>query len=929
MIAAFRRTIFVLLLLVMSCIGTWAQELPQEMVYLHMDNTCYFLGDTLYYKAYVQRSDTGRPTNLSGVLYVELLNQDGYLVEREMLRLKNGQADGTFFLVDTLYAGFYEMRAYTRWQLNFGRQEHEHNKVMDKWFLKPEYAKEFFVDYDKLYSRVFPVYDKPKVPGDYFRDMTTTKPLRRDFGEEKHTDKPQVEWYPEGGQLVAGLPQRIAFEVNDDEGQHLEGKVVILSEQGDTLYTARTENRGRGVLEATLQPNKKYNAVFASEEGKATRIKMPEIAALGAVMMVEQDSQNILANIQLQGIPSDSISLSVITCGQKPITLPYNGTSLSVPLASLPAGVAQLTLKRSAHVLADRLVFVNKPALQEAPLQIEGMKDEYRALERVQLGVKGPAGSTVSLSVRDVKTMDPITDNGNIMTEMLLSSHIKGFVEDPLYYFEADDSLHRRHLDLLLMVQGWRRFGEEITQLAEPYEAKSQVIRGEVNKFSSLGDEDYFYLGIEDIISETLILRGNFKRGLLGPLPVCGDGGATYPLHVYPVYEIMNTPLWYIQDFYRKPPPEFDEAEMPHPIDRPIQTYDTESLKEPGVESSLHAEFVQPRFPVVQGDATVGADGRFSINAPSFDGYCYMFLAASTPENAQAAEQNKARKRKLKTATFQWVLPDAEEEPKYSVRVHQCYPNFVEPYSFYQTQFVQEKDEDTGEKKRIDNVTHLKEVKIKAKRRILRKLDLSKPTLVLDAYDAFNRIVDAGMTTCYFAGSMSFSSTLARMLFLDMGQLRAYDLERRWDGRNLMNNSIQLMAEQLSYNRLKALDKVYFYTDYAPRKSGSDQYVGSDQPNVVVDLHKFEGGNLQTTYRDRYYVLWGYDQAQDFYHPDYSRKPLPDGQKDYRRTLYWNPNLKLDAQGKASITFYNNSNNTSLSVDAEGQAADGTLLWGK
>ena len=54
--------------------------------------------DTLYYKAYVQRSDTGKPTNLSEVLYVELLNQDGYLVERQMLRLKGGQANSSFCL---------------------------------------------------------------------------------------------------------------------------------------------------------------------------------------------------------------------------------------------------------------------------------------------------------------------------------------------------------------------------------------------------------------------------------------------------------------------------------------------------------------------------------------------------------------------------------------------------------------------------------------------------------------------------------------------------------------------------------------------------------------------------------------------------------------------------------------------------------------
>ena len=72
----------------------------------------------------------------------------------------------------------------------------------------------------------------------------------------------------------------------------------------------------------------------------------------------------------------------------------------------------------------------------------------------------------------------------------------------------------------------------------------------------------------------------------------------------------------------------------------------------------------------------------------------------------------------------------------------------------------------------------------------------------------------------------------------------------------------------------------------------------------------------------------GYSTSVEFYHPDYSKHKLPEGQKDYRRTLYWNPNLQLDENGEANITFYNNSRQTSLSIDAEGQSSDGTLLWG-
>ena len=97
----------------------FGNRLPHEKVYIHMDNSCYFLGDTLWYKAYVTRSDNNRLTDMSKLLYVELLTPDGFLVERQQLPLsESGNGYGAFTLKDTLYAGYYELRAYTRWQLN-------------------------------------------------------------------------------------------------------------------------------------------------------------------------------------------------------------------------------------------------------------------------------------------------------------------------------------------------------------------------------------------------------------------------------------------------------------------------------------------------------------------------------------------------------------------------------------------------------------------------------------------------------------------------------------------------------------------------------------------------------------------------------------------------------------------------------------------
>ena len=96
------------------------REYPQEKVYLHMDNRSYFIGDTIWFKAYVMNATTLRPTDTSGVLYVELLNEKGVEMEHKKLRIVDGMCHGEFSLKEDYRTGYYEIRAYTRNMLNFG-----------------------------------------------------------------------------------------------------------------------------------------------------------------------------------------------------------------------------------------------------------------------------------------------------------------------------------------------------------------------------------------------------------------------------------------------------------------------------------------------------------------------------------------------------------------------------------------------------------------------------------------------------------------------------------------------------------------------------------------------------------------------------------------------------------------------------------------
>ena len=122
---------------------------------------------------------------------------------------------------------------------------------------------------------------------------------------------------------------------------------------------------------------------------------------------------------------------------------------------------------------------------------------------------------------------------------------------------------------------------------------------------------------------------------------------------------------------------------------------------------------------------------------------------------------------------------------------------------------------------------------------------------------------------------------------------------------------------------------MFIYTDYAPRNATDLRYSEENLGRISVDLHRLDEDTERLTYRDRRLVLPGFAEPDDFYHPDYShRQPSATDSEAYRRTLYWNPDLLLDANGHATVRFYNNGLQTKIAVSAEGMTADGQLLTG-
>ena len=992
----------------------FGKTIPQEKVYVHMDNTCYYLGDTIWFSAYSRRTDTDKPSRISRVLYAELWNHDGYLVERKLVEMQNGRGHGFFALPDTLYSGYFELRAYTRWQLNWGQTEHYHIGQTEYRFYNRAMAKDFFRDYEKLYSRVFPVYDKPKEEGDFYKDMTF-RPLRRYFKSAPKPAELRLSLFPEGGNMVAGVPCRVAFEAATSEGEVCEGSLSLRvknervsseksrmkNERGELVDYVTTENRGRGTFIFTPEKGKTYEVEFKPKEDEsslnAKSITLNAIKADGVALQVNRDSASgdWLFTIHAAGKAAQQpLGLTVMSEGRlldfhtiDPSTHPLVHSS-TIQNSKLPTGVCQVTVFDSiGHVYADRLFFVTRPDAAQPTIMLSGLKEQYHPYEQVDLDVTSAhlmPGQTISLAVRDAALQDNTFDSGNIMTEMLLASEIKGFVPQPEYFFERDDEEHRRALDLLMLTQGWRRFSWQdmaikgAWELTHPAE-HTQMVSGTVNRYyaSYTGwDENYervlndhisFMTSNDPPLSELFgeshyadpnnygASRGSINQGYgsitpqgvrnynqLGFNGFAAQGSfrsMASPQYGWNLTEQKERPSYFRSTSHLAPfqaqQPEWRNDDYNvlsyHTTNRyrerlrermsksPLQYLEEGSVRK---EVRVHAEFVSTsdENDFLIGETTTNK-GRFQIDLPRFEGECVFFLSAS--------DSSKWSKKKR----HEWVRVDPTDEystmlqfPEYYIRLNFPYPRWVKPYTYYQVHNAPLRDTTfTGSRLLTDGTNMLEQVTIRARHGGLRRIDYSKPAYVLDAYEAFNLAMDAGLIDYTFSAH-DIARAAATSLVGDMGMHRHYGISVFNDSRP---GYFRGYLEHRRMNMLTFMDKMYFYTDYSPRREGDERYDQSNQPSVNVDLRRYPDGSQRVTYIDRRYILHGFAYQEDFYNPDYQRTPPTDQTRDYRRTLYWNPALKLDANGRAHVRLFTGTRSASLTVDAAGQAADGSLLFNK
>lgn len=141
------------------------------------------------------------------------------------------------------------------------------------------------------------------------------------------------------------------------------------------------------------------------------------------------------------------------------------------------------------------------------------------------------------------------------------------------------------------------------------------------------------------------------------------------------------------------------------------------------------------------------------------------------------------------------------------------------------------------------------------------------------------------------------------------------------------------MATEMDYFkykliRLDAIKSIYINEELSTRCQYADPRISPLEMDkvysCVVFIETYPDGKIPAEPGKgvRKTKLEGYSQLKEFYSPDYSILPP---EPDYRRTLYWNPSVTPDKEGKVNIQFYNNSRCQKFGISAETITPQGAI----
>jgi hypothetical protein len=778
------------------------QEFPQEKVYLHLDRPQYSPGDTIWFKAYITDAVAHLADTVSKNIYVDFFKKDnGKEINGLMLKNMGGYSHGYLALVDSLKEGVYEIRGYTNWMRNFS--------------------------------------------GDYFfkKEVIIRRYINRE-NEKPSSEIADLQFFPEGGNLVAGLAGRVAFKAVNKFGKGVEFKAFVFSDKAtDPVATIQSKHLGMGTFIFNPKAGERYFAkVESSDKSNLPRLfYLPEVMTQGYSLFIDNlSNKDLIRVVAKNNIPAKDRPIvvahhrgEVLFAFQNQVEA--NAFSWSLKKADIPeGGIVQVTLfNGNGDPQCERLIYNDtKDTLQIA---IRPDKTEYKPHEKVtlQLEVKDVGGVPVqgnfSMSVVDAEQID-IDEKGmniynylNLTSDVssLTNSEIKGTIEQPHYYFDKSNPNAAVDLDILLMTQGWRRFvwqnvlGKKTEKPAYDVETgisvKGKALKPNGKPTAKPVEISLVYhpeKGATEFVSANTDAQGKFS---FNNLVVQGDGDAV----VQGKKDGGGKDLLLTADEFKSP--EFKPC--PDAIDL---------IQQKTVDANLIQRYQDAELKRREGKVTVLKE---------------VVVTAQKKEDK--------RKNYYEGIANKYSVPVSKETCGTALSIFQMIQGRVPGVLITQ------------------NTT--------------------------------------GVTTGYsvqIRGLTSFQGPTAPPAYLLDGVPVTPDVLNNIQPCSV--ESIDVVTHPVAMLNANGIISVL-------TRDANPNYVGPREPAKGIIITK----------------LRGYQTAREFYSPKYVDATLKNKVPDFRSTLYWNPVIKTDDKGNATVTFWNSDEKTSVHVTLEGISRDGRPAYAK
>ncbi len=407
---------------------------PVENVYIHFDKPYYVSGDTIYFKTYVTFNELHKPTPLSEVVHVDLIGPENNIINSVKLKLKRGTAYGDFELADSLPAGLYRIRAFTRWMLN------------------DENA--------SIFNQMVTV-----VSANQFSQIKVVSI------NDSRIGKPDIQFFPEGGELLMGVETKVAFKAIGNNGMGIKVKGVVVDNNGKEITRFQSSHLGMGFFYLRPDDGKSYSTKLTFSDGSSTIAVLPNANLAGIVLSADNEAQDtavitVLATKEyFKEHQNEDITLLIYSGGiplMARAKLDSERIDFAIDKRPLHSGIMRATLFSSqSEPLSERLLFVmNRDQLN---LNLKSEKDIYSKHEKIEINLQAksqtnnPVQGDFSAAVVNEDILMTDDDKAtSIITNLLLTSELNGYVEQPNYYFTHPGNEVPENLDLLMMTQGYR-----------------------------------------------------------------------------------------------------------------------------------------------------------------------------------------------------------------------------------------------------------------------------------------------------------------------------------------------------------------------------------------------------------------------------------------------------------------------------------------